>query len=175
MALTPKQQRFVEEYVVDLNATQAAARAGYSVKTAAAIGAENLRKPQIAAAIQSAKAARSERTRVTADRVVEELARVALSDMRQLVAWNSQAVTLADSSAISDAAAAAVESVSQTTTLGGGSIRIKLHPKVPALKLLGEHLGVFKERTPLEILLDALPPGFAGPLREALGRHAAGG
>ena len=50
-ALTPKQQRFVAEYLVDLNATQAAIRAGYSTKTAQQIGAENLLKPVIAAAI----------------------------------------------------------------------------------------------------------------------------
>lgn len=54
MALTAKQQRFVEEYLVDLNATQAAVRAGYSKKTAGAIGGENLEKPEIQEAIQKA-------------------------------------------------------------------------------------------------------------------------
>ena len=73
MALTPKQRRFVDEYLVDLNATQAARRAGYSERTAAAIGAENLRKPQIAAAIEQAQGARSERARVTQDMVLKGL------------------------------------------------------------------------------------------------------
>ena len=68
--MTPRQQQFVKEYLIDLNATQAAIRAGYSEKTAAEIGAENLRKPQIAAAVQKAMDARSERTEVTADYVL---------------------------------------------------------------------------------------------------------
>lgn len=76
MGLTDKQQRFVEEYVVDLNATQAAIRAGYSEKTADVIGCENLGKPKIARAIQERKQARSERTKVTADYVVTNLVEV---------------------------------------------------------------------------------------------------
>lgn len=73
MSLTAKQQRFVDEYLIDLNATQAAIRAGYSAKTAGAIGNENLQKPAIAAAIMDAKDARAERTEVTAEWVVERL------------------------------------------------------------------------------------------------------
>lgn len=69
--LTPKQQRFVEEYLVDLNATQAAIRSGYSKKTAASIGDENLRKPEIASAIRKAKETRSKRTQVNQDYVLE--------------------------------------------------------------------------------------------------------
>lgn len=73
MSLNVKQQRFVDEYLIDLNATQAAIRAGYSAKTAAVIGAENLTKPNIAAAIQKAIDARSERTKVTQDDVLRDL------------------------------------------------------------------------------------------------------
>ncbi len=68
--MTPKQERFVAEYLVDLNATQAAIRAGYSEKTAYSIGQENLTKPEIAAAVAAAQAERSERTEVTADYVL---------------------------------------------------------------------------------------------------------
>ena len=71
IAMTPKQQRFVQEYLVDLNATQAAIRSGYSKKTARFIGAENLTKPNIAAAIAAAVAKRSERTEVTQDYVLK--------------------------------------------------------------------------------------------------------
>lgn len=71
--LTPKQQRFVEEYLVDLNATAAATRAGYSARTANEIGAENLAKPSIAAAIQAARQALSERALVTQEDVVKGL------------------------------------------------------------------------------------------------------
>ena len=75
--LTPKQQRFVEEYLVDLNATQAAIRAGYSPDTARAIGCENLTKPDIAQAIAEAKRAVSERTEITQDWVLKNLKFVA--------------------------------------------------------------------------------------------------
>jgi phage terminase small subunit len=74
MALTPKQARFVAEYLIDLNATQAAKRAGYSKKTAHAIGQENLRKPIIAAEVAKAQAERTERTNIDIDWVVQRLA-----------------------------------------------------------------------------------------------------
>ena len=68
--LTPKQERFVAEYLIDLNATQAAIRAGYSEKTAQVIGSENLSKPMIAAAVAAAQVKRSKRTEVTQDYVL---------------------------------------------------------------------------------------------------------
>lgn len=75
--LTPKQRRFVEEYLIDLNATAAARRAGYSERNADKIGPELLGKTRIAAAIHSAEQARSERTEVTADWVLEKLVKEA--------------------------------------------------------------------------------------------------
>ena len=83
--LNPKQQRFVEEYLIDLNATQAAIRAGYSPKTATAIASENLSKPSISAAIACAMAERSKRTGITQDRILEELAKVAFIKLTDIV------------------------------------------------------------------------------------------
>lgn len=74
--LTPKQHRFLREYLTDLNATQAAVRAGYSPKTARVIGSENLTKPFIAAAIRKAQVALAERTQVTQDYVIMALLRL---------------------------------------------------------------------------------------------------
>jgi len=74
--LTPKQNIFVAEYLVDLNATQAAIRAGYSKKTAGQIGDENLRKPQIAKAIQESMSQRAERTEISSELVVQGILRV---------------------------------------------------------------------------------------------------
>jgi len=74
--LTPKQRTFVNEYLVDLNATQAAIRAGYSKKTAGQIGDENLRKPQIAKAIQESMSQRAERTEISSELVVQGILRV---------------------------------------------------------------------------------------------------
>lgn len=71
--LTTKQERFVEEYLVDFNATQAAIRAGYSKRTARSVGAENLTKPDIAAALEKARAAMAERANLSAGQVLERL------------------------------------------------------------------------------------------------------
>ncbi len=73
MSLTPKQARFVEEYLVDLNATQAVIRAGYSKKTARQVASENLTKPDIQEAIAAAQDDRSERTGITQDEVIQGL------------------------------------------------------------------------------------------------------
>ena len=77
MALTAKQQRFVDEYLIDLNATQAALRAGYSGKTSYSIGQENLNKPEIAQIIQKAMDERSQRTEITADYVLGGIREIA--------------------------------------------------------------------------------------------------
>jgi phage terminase small subunit len=74
--LTPKQQRFIDEYLTDLNATQAAIRAGYSEKTAGQVGFENLKKPQIAAAVAKAKRERSEVTKIDAEWVLKQAVEV---------------------------------------------------------------------------------------------------
>lgn len=83
--LTPKQSLFVKEYLVDLNATQAAIRAGYSEKTAQVIGAENLSKPIIADAVKQLMEERGERTKITADRVLEEIEHMAMFDPADLI------------------------------------------------------------------------------------------
>lgn len=75
--LTAKQQRFVKEYLVDMNATQAAARAGYSARTARAIGRENLQKPQVKAAIDAAKQKLLNKLELNAEKVLGNIERLA--------------------------------------------------------------------------------------------------
>lgn len=77
MKLTPKQERFVQEYLVDLNATAAAKRAGYSEKTAYSLGQRLLKNVEIQKAIQNANNARQERTEVTQDYVISKLKEIA--------------------------------------------------------------------------------------------------
>ena len=89
--LTPKQQRFVDEYLIDLNATQAAIRAGYSPKTADKIASQLLGKTRVAEAIEQAKAERSERTKITQDDVLKmwhDLAAVDYNEISQLLNVN---------------------------------------------------------------------------------------
>lgn len=85
--LTAKQARFVEEYMLDLNATQAAIRAGYSARTAASIGEENLRKPEIAATLREAQQARSERTAIDQDMVLREWLAIATADPNEVISF----------------------------------------------------------------------------------------
>jgi len=107
MKLTPKQARFVQEYLIDLNAAQAAIRAGYSAKTARVIGHENLRKPEIAAAVEKAMAERAERTEVTADLVVGELRKIAFANMADYMKSTPEGDPYLDFSALTPAQTAA--------------------------------------------------------------------
>lgn len=144
--LTPKQRLFVAEYLVDLNATQAAIRAGYSRKTAFSIGVENLKKPLVQNAIHAALKDREKRTQVTQDKVIAEIAKVAFGDMREVMSWGPDGVRLKPSSEIPDDAAAFVAEVSETTTETGGSLKLKTNDKLRALELLGRHFGMFKDK-----------------------------
>jgi phage terminase small subunit len=141
--MTPRQRRFVEEYLVDLNATQAAKRAGYSAKSATTRGYRLLRNSEVAAAVAKAQDKRRARTQVSADRVVTELAKVAFGDPRRLLSWGPGGVVLRDSSELTEAEAALVSEVSETRTATGGTRKVKLHCKLTALNALGKHLGLF--------------------------------
>jgi phage terminase small subunit len=143
MPLNDRQARFAVEYLIDLNATQAAIRAGYSARTAYSAGERLLRNVEVAAAIAEAQAARSKRTEVTADRVVLELARVAFGDPRRVMSWGPGGVKLRPSAELADEDAAIVAEVGETTTKEGGSLRVKTVDKLGALRLLGQHLGMF--------------------------------
>jgi phage terminase small subunit len=144
--LTPKQQAFVAEYLVDLNASAAARRAGYSERVANRIGAENLSKPGIAAAIQAAMQARQQRTQVTADRVVQELARLGFMDVGKLVDADGSPLRIADIDEDTRRAIAGVEVVTVgNADVGFGQVvKLKLADKTRALEQLGRHLGIFE-------------------------------
>jgi len=179
MALTDKQKRFVEEYLLDLNATQAAIRAGYSAKTAGSIGEENLRKPEIAAAIQEAQDARSKRTEITADRVLQELAKIGFADIRKAVKWGATVMVpvtpdepgaeivraidpmedderLMAVRAHTPIALIPSDQIDDDTAAAIAEIRqtkeglaIKMHDKKGALVDIGRHLGMFKDKLEL--------------------------
>lgn len=149
--MTAKQKRFCEEYLVDLNATQAAIRAGYSPASAADVGGENLRKPDIRAHIDRAMAERSKRTGVNADRVVRELAKVAFVNASDVIAVAD--ATLKANAAPEDLAA--IQSVKVKTFGDDGMEReIRMADKLKALELLGRHLGMFDDRLKLSGKLD---------------------
>ena len=148
--LTEKQQRFVDEYLIDLNATQAAIRAGYSVKTANEQGSENLAKLSIQQAIAEAMAERSKRTGVNQDRVVLELAKIALVKMTDIV--DSQGRIKSDASPDD---LACIESVkykeSESDTGSSVEREVKIASKLKALELLGKHLGMWNDKLDVNI------------------------
>ncbi|MPN43409.1 hypothetical protein SDC9_190969 [bioreactor metagenome] len=148
--LTAKQQRFVEEYLVDLNATQAAIRAGYSTKTANEIGNENLSKPSIRTCIDQAIAERSRRTGINQDRVIRELARLAFVNANNVIDIGK--ATLKEGASEDDTAAIASVKVKVIPTKEGEGVEreIKLTDKIRALELLGKHLGMFTDRVKIE-------------------------
>lgn len=168
--MTKKQKRFIEEYLIDLNATQAAIRAGYSPDTAKSIGSENLTKPDIQAHIARAMAERSKRTGVSADRVVMELAKIAFVNANDVI--DADTATLKPDAAPEDTAA--IQSVKVKTFGEDGLEReIKMADKLKALELLGKHLGMFKdkvelsgglemEQSKLDAILKQLRNGTAG-------------
>lgn len=144
--LTVRQQAFVDEYLRDLNATQAAIRAGYSARSAGVDGSQLLNNPRVAAAVAIAKAERSARTRLDADLVLHELAAIAFSDISEFVSWGPRGVLIRKSLAMPDQARRAIREIKEQVGEHGSSVTIKLHDKVRALELLGKHIALFPER-----------------------------
>ena len=157
MKLTAKQIRFVDEYLVDLNATQAAIRAGYSEKTANTIGAQNLAKLSIQAEILRRQKDLQRRTAISQDRVIKELARVAFADVADYVQVETRIINRGDievplelavhkeTAELSADQRAAIASIKQ----GANGVEIKLHDKIKALELLGRHIGMFNDKLSL--------------------------
>ncbi len=154
--MTPKQQRFVEEYLIDLNATQAAIRAGYSKKTAKQIGTENLAKPVLQEAIAEAMAARSERTGIDADWVLRRLVEIDRTNMADFLVFPEDGgMPSFDLSAATPEQLAAIEGVQLDTHREKGEdggtvekIKLTLPGKLKTLELIGKHVDVqaFAER-----------------------------
>nr|DAI69723.1 MAG TPA: Terminase small subunit [Caudoviricetes sp.] len=152
--MTRKQDRFVKEYLIDLNATQAAIRAGYSPKTANEQGARLLANVSVQEAIAKAMAERSKRTGISQDRVIQELARIAFVNPQNVI--NPK-----DASVKADATEddlACIQSVKVKTMDGakGKSVEreVRLNDKMKALELLGKHLGMFKDKLEVDADMD---------------------
>jgi len=154
--LTDKQRLFVAEYLVDLNATGAARRAGYSDGN---IGRQLITKDNVKAAIDSAKAKRAERTRVSADKVVRELARLAFTDMRSFVEWGPEGVKLKNSTELIDDDSAAVTEVSESFGENGRTLKFKLGHKDSALKMLAQHIGLLEGPRDMGAMVDSFLAG----------------
>lgn len=169
MSLSPKQAKFVSEYLVDLNATQAAVRAGYSGKTAYSQGQRLLKHVEVAASVSKAQASRAERTEITADRVLAELAKIGFADVRKLFTPGGNLLPPSDMDDDTAATIASVEVVTRRLPGSGddleeqghgGALRrggaeveyihkIKSWDKLGALTQIGRHLGMFTDKVDL--------------------------
>jgi len=129
-----------------LNAKKAAILAGYSEDSARSIGSENLTKPAIQAVIYKDFERRANKANVTQDRVIQELKRIAFSNMADFARWDGNTINLKDSDALSRGKTAVIKEISETVTEAGGRTTIKHHDKIKALELIGRHLNMFRDK-----------------------------
>ncbi len=152
--LTAKQQRFKEEFLVDLNATQAAIRAGYSEKTAYSQGQRLLKNVEVQAAIRQAMQERSERTQITQDQVLREFAVVGFATMGNYLDFGDDGQVRLDFSDLTPEELAVISEITQSVhTEGKGDdaktvtrIKFKLHNKLSALDSMARHLGMYNDK-----------------------------
>lgn len=156
--LVKKRERFVEEYLIDLNATQAAIRAGYSAKTAYSIGHELMKIPEVRARIDKAMAERSKRTGINADRVLRELGKIAFVNATDVIDMSD--ATVKNDAERDDTAAIASVKVKVIPGENGDGVEreIRLADKLKALELCGKHLGMFRDdpdnNVPLTVVIN---------------------
>ena len=143
--LTPKQAKFVEEYLISGNATDAAKKAGYSHKTADQIGSELLQKTLVAEAVQAGWDKRKAKFEISEEKILQELAAIAFFDLRDVMKPDKSGVALMPWESISKNASRAIASVTESETEFGCSRGIRAHDKISALKALGNHVGMWKD------------------------------
>jgi phage terminase small subunit len=175
--LTDRERRFVDEYLIDLNKSQAALRAGYGPKSPGSAARNVMKRPRVAAAIELAMARRAQRLEVDQDRVVQALAAVAFGDPRTLFDESGALLPL---DKLPDEAAALVAGMDIVANLLDGGdkpvgrkeyvAKIRIADRLKALELLGKHLGMFSDRPettdgdgqPLMFTVSFIEPGERG-------------
>lgn len=154
--LTDKQSRFVSEYLVDLNSAAAARRAGYSEKTARSQGQRLLTNVDIQAAIEKAMDGRSERTEITQDQVIQELAKLAFGNIKN---YYDEDGNLLSPHELSDDVAATITSVDEKILKKGSGAngetvilerKVRMADKKASLELLGKHLKMFTDKVEVD-------------------------
>jgi phage terminase small subunit len=145
LKLTPKQKLFCKYYLISLNATDAAIKAGYSKKTANRIGTENLSKPVIREYLESQMKKREEKLDITADKVINEIAKLAFANTTDILEITDRGVVIKDLTKLDTSCISSAEEVFDKEGMRLG-VKIKLHDKTKNLELLGRHLGLFKDK-----------------------------
>lgn len=145
--LTEKQKRFVDEYLIDLNATQAAIRAGYSPNTAEQIGYQLLQKTSVSNEIYRAMAERSKRTGISQDRVLQELAKMGFAKITDVVDPETAKIN----TSASEDDLACIQSIKIKPNEWGTEREVKMYDKRAALVDIGRHLGMFKDNMAMTV------------------------
>ena len=175
--LNPKQKRFVNEYLLDLNATAAAARAGYSDPN---YGRQLLTNSNVSEAIQARRTNLSRSLEITQERVLDELACIAFFDLRRLFNYDGSFIPLKDLPKDVTRVLAAIDIIEIFDREGNRAVKYKyrFYDKVKALDKLSKHLGLYnksiviKYEEALKALLNLLPPDMRRELEERLAEKA---
>jgi len=156
--LTAKQEKFVDEYLIDLNATQAAIRTGYSKKTATVIGAENLTKPNIQEYLQKRQSELQKKAKLTPEMVIDELSHIAFDDVKNYLSFRTEKTKVGQSEDgspilaydtvidLKDSDTIDTRNISEISKGRDGQFKFKLYCKDNALVQLGKHLGIFNDK-----------------------------
>lgn len=167
-SLTPKMRAFVDEFVIDFNGAAAARRAGYSAKTARAIAAENLTKPDIQEAIRKKLSERAEDCEIKSERVLKELAAIAFSDVGNVIDFTGTEYRFRSPVTVPESARRSIASLKLKRLAGGDEsepaevLEIKFWDKVDALRQLAQHLGLLNELQGLLMRLELVENGQVG-------------
>ena len=173
MALTSKQKIFADEYLIDLNATRAYKTAYPKTKkdaTAAQAGSRMLRNVKVEAYIEKRMKDREQRTEITQDRVLKELAKIGFSNITDFVTIEGPYVKVKQTAEMPRDKLGVIAGIKE----GANGIEIKLNDKEKALELLGRHLGMFRDKVELSGQVDTTNP-YAGLTTEELKKLIHGG
>ena len=148
--LNDRQEKFCREYLLDLNATQAAIRAGYSETSAGTIGSENMQKHAIVARIQELADKRNARLEITTDRILAEYARIGFASVGTFTSVTSAGDPYMDLSKVGDDDWAAISEVQTEDYVDGRGedarsvkkVKVKMHDKLRALDAMAKHVGI---------------------------------
>jgi len=156
--ITPKKRKFSKEYLIDLNATKAADRSGFSKKTAYSQGQRLLKDVEVQKLIQKEMEKRSKRTKINQDRVLKELAMIGFSDLRNYVDIEKETGVIRAKTfeEMPEGESRVIQSIEENRAIKEDAkgeqvtvydkIKFKLHDKLKALELIGKHLGMFVDK-----------------------------
>ncbi len=162
--LTAKQEMFCREYLLDLNATQAAIRAGYSVASASQVGYENMMKPDLQRRISELMQERNERNKIDADYVLRRLSEIDQMDVMDILAENGELKPVREWPKVWRTTLSGMDVSEINTSEGAAGLlkKIKWPDKVKNLELLGNHVNVqaFKQHTEISGGITVEPKGL---------------